>query len=201
MNNLQKIMLSVFVAICVFLGSFISPLLSKELPIKENEPVVVDEKTPKLVPVESVIAEEKPLLIPRRTSDKITEENVWIMINEKRVEHGVDPIPRNSTLDEVASEKTNDMVEHEYLSHVDPEGQKIYKSILDHGYRYRLAGENLAVSYVSLTELVDAWMSSEKHRENILNPRFEEIGIGVSSGDWRGYENIFFITTIFGSKD
>ena len=52
-------------------------------------------------------------------------------------------------------------------------------------YRPQLAAENLGVAsgeMVSPASMVDAWMRSEVHRVNILEPDFTEAGLGIVLG-------------------
>jgi uncharacterized protein YkwD len=56
------------------------------------------------------------------------------------------------------------------------------------GYRYRLIGENLALGYRSSQSVVNGWMNSPGHRENILTSGFDEVGIAlVNDSPRRGY--------------
>jgi uncharacterized protein YkwD len=50
------------------------------------------------------------------------------------------------------------------------------------GYRYRVAGENLAQGFTDPQALTAAWMASPTHRANILDHDFNETGIGISNG-------------------
>jgi len=56
-------------------------------------------------------------------------------------------------------------------------------------------GENIAAGYSTAAEAVAGWMSSEGHRDNLLNPGFTEIGLGIVA-DERG--NLFY-TQVFGT--
>lgn len=141
------------------------------------------------------------VVIPERQNDFINSENIWILVNEMRAQYGGGVIAQNSRLDEVAQLKANDMAARGYFSHVDPDGNKIFPEIKDHGYYYQRAGENLGLSFTSAQALMDAWMLSETHRANILDPRFDDIGFGIAYGEYQGYENVPYIVTIYGSKD
>jgi uncharacterized protein YkwD len=41
-------------------------------------------------------------------------------------------------------------------------------------------GENIGAGYGSPPEVVEAWMSSEGHRSNILNPTYTQVGVGYA---------------------
>ena len=60
------------------------------------------------------------------------------------------------------------------------------------------AGENLAVNFYESHDVVDAWMRSPSHRENILNKDFTEIGIGTARGVYQNKEAIF-VVQMFGT--
>jgi uncharacterized protein YkwD len=54
-------------------------------------------------------------------------------------------------------------------------------SRLNHyGYRYLLAGENIAWNYPGAQAAVAAWMNSPGHRANVLSPNYTEIGVAVA---------------------
>ena len=55
----------------------------------------------------------------------------------------------------------------------------------NHGITYRTAGENIARGYATPKAVVDGWMNSKGHRENILNKTYTEIGVGrVADGNY-----------------
>jgi uncharacterized protein YkwD len=51
------------------------------------------------------------------------------------------------------------------------------------GIEYTTAGENIAKGQQSPEDVMNAWMNSDGHRKNILNPDFTEIGVGYVKGD------------------
>ena len=61
------------------------------------------------------------------------------------------------------------------------------------GYKYRYAGENLARDFSNASSAMDAWMNSPTHKENILNPKYKEIGIGVVEGDLAGTDTTIIV--------
>ncbi|HYD91953.1 MAG TPA: CAP domain-containing protein, partial [Flavobacterium sp.] len=67
------------------------------------------------------------------------------------------------------------------------------------------AGENLALQYTSSEEVQKAWMASPKHRANILNPNYEDVGYAIASGDFReaGSSQLYrgiIIVQLFGKR-
>ncbi|MDD3480857.1 MAG: CAP domain-containing protein [Patescibacteria group bacterium] len=112
--------------------------------------------------------------------------NVIVLSNMERQKNGVSALFVNDALNEAAEEKLNDMFDNNYWDHVGPAGETAWDFIAGTGYRYEVAGENLARGFESPEKVVNAWMSSPTHRENILNARFQEIGLAVGSGKIKG---------------
>jgi uncharacterized protein YkwD len=111
------------------------------------------------------------------------------LLNEKRREHGLRRLRGNSRLHHAAGRHTVDMARRQYFSHTSISGASFLDRIRRTGYlRDVLAwsvGENIAWGTGVLStpsSIVRAWMRSPGHRANILNGRFREIGIGISSG-------------------
>lgn len=136
--------------------------------------------------------------IPETENSDITKENVLKLINDSRVEAGLGPLVENPILNQVAHAKVEDMIVRQYLSHVNPEGEKVYVQIRALGYDYAKAGENIAATYQDVNIQHEGWMNSELHRGNILDPKYKEIGIGVAIGDYGKYKNMIYVVTVFG---
>ena len=86
---------------------------------------------------------------------------------------------------------SDDMLVRHFFDHTTPEGISFDERIADrYDHRIYLIGENIwsGSGYYSLEikqvakKIVDDWMSSPGHRENLLSPRFTHLGVGVSSG-------------------
>lgn len=109
----------------------------------------------------------------------ITKESILQLTNFDREAFGRPPLVENAQLDEAAQNKADDMYMYNYWAHNSPDGRTPWNFISEVGYNYQEAGENLAEDFddAGLEEL--AWMNSPEHRSNILNPDFEDIGIGI----------------------
>lgn len=123
----------------------------------------------------------------------ISPGEVIRLTNEKRTGSGLSPVTENSTLDSAALAKGNDMLAKGYWAHFAPDGTSPWSFFTSFGYRYRYAGENLARDFSSAQSAVDAWMNSPSHRENILNPNYREIGIGVVEGSLAGVDTTIIV--------
>jgi hypothetical protein len=85
--------------------------------------------------------------------------------------------------------KVEDMFQNQYFAHESSTGEKVSDLAKKFGYDFLLIGENLAMGNFSSDEdLVLAWMESPGHRENILNEKYQEIGVAVKKGIFEGKE-------------
>ncbi|KKU64317.1 MAG: hypothetical protein UX88_C0014G0009 [Candidatus Woesebacteria bacterium GW2011_GWC2_47_16] len=123
----------------------------------------------------------------------ISADEVIRLTNEKRVAVGLAPLQLNSTLSQAAQAKGVDMLNKDYWAHVAPDGTQPWKFFIDFGYKYRYAGENLARDFSNAASAVDAWMASPSHKENMLSPKYREIGIGVVEGDLAGVDTTIVV--------
>jgi len=80
--------------------------------------------------------------------------------NAKRQENGLSSLQLNSTLSQAAAAKAADMLTNGYWAHNSPSGKTPWDFIIGSGYRYTLAGENLAKNFQSSDGVVEAWMAS-----------------------------------------
>jgi hypothetical protein len=119
--------------------------------------------------------------------------------NRVRISNGLSPLKENSLLTIAASKKADDMFEKNYWSHFGPSGETPWAFIIDTGYEYEYAGENLAKNFMFSEDVVSAWMDSKAHRENILNGRFDEVGYAVANGNLNG-EDTTLVVQMFGTK-
>jgi len=92
------------------------------------------------------------------------------------------PVSLSGTLANVALGHANDMAEKNYFEHVDPAGQSPADRVRAVGYSEKLVGENIAYGPKSVDEVVQGWLDSPGHCENIMDPRFVEMGIGLAPG-------------------
>lgn len=131
-------------------------------------------------------------------SSAITTANIISLTNDSRSEFSLSPLAENSRLDNAAQTKANDMLAKGYFSHNTPDGKTPWDFIVAAGYNYIMAGENLAVNFTEAENVETAWMNSPGHKANILNKDYEEIGIGISQGEYQGH-NAIFVVQMFGT--
>jgi len=92
------------------------------------------------------------------------------------------PVALSGTLASVALGHATDMAEHNYFEHEDRTGQSPADRVRAVGYHEKLVGENIAYGPETVEEVVRGWLGSPGHCENIMDPRFAEMGIGYAPG-------------------
>lgn len=98
--------------------------------------------------------------------------------NTARIREGVPPVRGNMLLNNVAQRHAEAMASGGYFDHIDNEGRGVGERLLAAGYNYRWCGENISAGKADASDVIDWWLSSESHRENILKPEFTEVGFG-----------------------
>jgi len=128
-----------------------------------------------------------------------------------------DPAPAltwSNQLDNAAYEHSYDMAESDTFSHdgsgTDTDitalekhldrGSKFYERIKYHGYtQYRSVGENIAAGYKTAQEVVEAWLASDHHCANLMNPIYKEVGMVMVQKNSSEYG--FYWSQEFGAKN
>ena len=106
------------------------------------------------------------------------EQEVFDLINAKRVASGLSALKIDDEVQNIARIKAQDMVDSNYFSHTSPIYASPFNMMKSFRISYKTAGENIAGNS-SNSGAVNAWMNSEGHRANILNSSFNYTGIGV----------------------
>lgn len=132
----------------------------------------------------SVVKITKPGVLG--TTSNIQIQKVIELTNIERAKSGLPPLAENSALGQAATSKAANMFQEDYWAHFAPSGKTPWDFILGSGYRFSVAGENLAKNFSNAEDVVEAWMASPTHKENILNSKYRDIGIAVEDGVLNG---------------
>jgi uncharacterized protein YkwD len=126
---------------------------------------------------------------PGAASERALRTATRCLLNKKRRQHGLRRLRGNGRLHRAADRHVVDMARRDYFSHTSRSGASFLDRIRRSGYLRRSrnwsVGENIAWGTGGLStprSIVRAWMRSPGHRANILNPRFREVGVGISFG-------------------
>ena len=112
------------------------------------------------------------------------EAQVVDLVNQERGRAGLKHLNMRDDLNKVAETKSQDMVSKGYFSHQSPTYGSPFNMLKQFGISYRTAGENIAQGQRTPGEVMDSWMKSPGHRQNILNPQFDSIGVGEVNKTW-----------------
>jgi uncharacterized protein YkwD len=92
------------------------------------------------------------------------------------------PLSLSDTLGTVAYGHASDMAQHHYFEHEDLDGKSPAERVRASGYREQLVGENIAYGPKTVDEVVQGWLDSPGHCENIMDPRFAQMGLAFATG-------------------
>ena len=126
----------------------------------------------------AMIYPNQKLNIPNIDNVKNVEEEVLTLVNQERSKIGLKPLQMDWELSRVARMKSQDMAQKNYFSHQSPTYGSPFDMMKQFGISFKSAGENIASGQRTPQEVVNAWMNSAGHRQNILNGNFTHIGVG-----------------------
>ena len=133
-------------------------------------------------------------------TSSVTIDEVVRATNEKRVGAGLKPLSYSEKLADAARRKAANMFEENYWAHNSPSGKSPWVWFAQAGYNYVYAGENLAKDFGNTSRLMDAWMASPTHRENLVSSKYSEIGLAVVPGTLQGQETVL-VVQLFGAPN
>jgi len=149
-----------------------------------STPSTTPQQKPESTPsTPSTTPEQKPESTPEQkpsTDFSSYQQQVLDLVNAERTKRGISALTLDSNLSSVATKKSQDMVNKNYFDHTSPTYGSPFDMMKQFGISYRTAGENIAKGQKTPQEVVTAWMNSEGHRKNILNPNFTNLGVGIA---------------------
>ena len=108
------------------------------------------------------------------------QQEVLRLVNVERTKRGLKPLTLNIKLSNVATLKSQDMINKNYFSHTSPTYGSPFDMMKQFGISYTAAAENIAKGQKTPAQVVNAWMNSSGHRANILNANYTELGVGIA---------------------
>jgi uncharacterized protein YkwD len=124
------------------------------------------------------------------------ESELVALTNRVRTKARLRPLKVDWQLMHAARDHSWHMAFHDLLSH-ELQQKTFMDRITESGYDYTTAGENIAQSERSLSHVIDLWMGSPKHRKNILESQYEDIGVGIATS----LSGKRYLTQIFAAGD
>jgi uncharacterized protein YkwD len=140
---------------------------------------------------------DSPAVVSKPTAELNDYENaVAALINDYRVNSGLNAIAFEPTLTYIAKYRSQDLMDRNYWSHYTPEGTTVFNLFKENGVKYKIGGENLGqatpADIGSPEAFLGAWQNSSSHNANMLRVGYNYIGVGmVSNGDR------IVVTTVF----
>ena len=126
-------------------------------------------------------------------SANISTQQLLILTNQQRQDNKLPALTDNSELDQAAANKAADMFSKNYWAHDAPDGATPWTFIKATGYNYVYAGENLARGFNSASDVINAWMNSPEHRQNILSSNYQNVGFAVATGNLSGEDTVLVV--------
>jgi uncharacterized protein YkwD len=128
------------------------------------------------------------------------EDNIFELINRQRNRKSLSSLVWNDDLADVARNYSRKMARERFFSHYDREGKAVNERVAAMKItRWKVLGENLfmAEGYDEFAQVaVKGWMESKYHRQNILDGRFNQTGIGAA----KSRDGTVYITQVFMGK-
>lgn len=121
-------------------------------------------------------------------------------LNQERRSHGLSLLGVDSRLETAAQAKAEAILVTNSFSHTLPDDRTPWDFFEAVGYRYELAGENLAVDFTNSEALHQAWLASQSHRDNMLDPAFINVGIASVLGELDG-RSTTVVVELFATPD
>jgi uncharacterized protein YkwD len=115
------------------------------------------------------------------------EDQVFTLTNQRRaagancggtVRAPAPALTLDARLQCAARKHSKDMATKNFFSHTGSDGSSFGTRLKSAGYTFRTAGENIAAGQSTPAAVVDAWMNSSGHCNNIMNPSLKNLGVG-----------------------
>lgn len=123
----------------------------------------------------------------------ISIQKLYSLTNMEREKNNLPALSYNENLSKAAYKKAQDMFTKNYWAHYAKDGTTPWNFILQEGYQYEYAGENLAKNFLFSDGVVKAWMDSKTHKENILRSEYSDMGFAVANGVLNGEETTLVV--------
>jgi uncharacterized protein YkwD len=136
-------------------------------------------------PLESFPQEE---LSSSREALYSLEKTLFDLVNQERQKRGLAAVRFSPDLSRLAHSHSQDMASRKKLTHSSSDGKSYLERLIEAEFHFIAIGENVAYSEAYQPELIHKeLMDSPGHRENILTPGFDEVGIAAVFREGNGY--------------
>ncbi len=147
------------------------------------------------IPASAQISPLSPL--PESESQFVNPDKILNLVNNVRTKYNLPILKINNDLQTAANSKANYLMTEQIFSHSGLVGEPFSSWVKYTGYDYLRVGENLAIFFTKEEKIVAAWLASETHRQNILNPYYTETGLASIAGIYHN-QDAQIVVQIFG---
>ena len=128
-----------------------------------------------------------PVISNQKESTSLSIHGIIAYSNYERSKQNIPALKVDAKLKSSAETKLQDMFKNQYFQHISPSGESVSDVVRREKYEYIVVGENLALGVFGGDEqVVAAWMASPGHKRNILDARYQDIGVAVGQGMYQG---------------
>jgi uncharacterized protein YkwD len=130
-----------------------------------------------------------PFEAPALENGRAVADRVLVLANEARSQSrrcggkffaAAPPLKLVGALNDAAREHAKDMAKHSVLAHEGTDGSTPAVRVTREHYAWRIVGENVASGPTSADEVMAGWLASPHHCENLMEPRYTEMGIAYT---------------------
>ncbi len=128
-------------------------------------------------------------LVPAADNVAAVGQATLCLLNEQRAANGIGALAENAALSSASAGYSQRMVAQGFFAHESPDGGTLVDRLTAVGYLGSddgwIVGENIGWGQASLAtarSMVDAWMNSPGHRENLLSADYTQVGLGLALG-------------------
>jgi uncharacterized protein YkwD len=128
-------------------------------------------------------------VVPAADNVAVVGQATLCLLNQQRAANGIGPLVENAALTTASAGYSQRMVAQGFFAHESPDGGTLVQRLTAVGYLGGddawVVGENIGWGQASLAtarSMVDAWMNSPGHRENLLSADYSEVGLGLALG-------------------
>lgn len=107
------------------------------------------------------------------------EQEIIRLTNIERQKIGAPPVIMDKNLMKFARQKAQDMADNNYFNHISPNLGAPVDVVKSNNISFNCVSENISAGQKTPQSVVEAWLNSPTHRENLLNPELKYIGVGM----------------------
>ncbi|MEX2460390.1 MAG: CAP domain-containing protein [Paenibacillaceae bacterium] len=122
--------------------------------------------------------------VTNHTAQSTFAIQVVSLVNQERAKAGLKLLSNDNALSAMALDKAKDMYTNNYFNHTSPKYGFPFDMMKSYGISFTYAGENIAKGQRTPQEVMNAWMNSPGHRQNIMSPNYAKIGTAYYNGEW-----------------